>query len=98
MLLTFLNSQLVVRRSSGILLLLTAMLLASCAPSLPAQEIPVPIEAIPTLTDLAPSTESMQSVPLPSITARGPDLEASDPASVSLASGGLQLVEFFRFT
>ena len=27
-----------------------------------------------------------------------PTLEATDPASVSLASGGLQLVEFFRFT
>ena len=35
---------------------------------------------------------------LPAATSRGPDLEATDPASVSLASGGLQLLEFFRFT
>jgi hypothetical protein len=31
-------------------------------------------------------------------TSRGPNLEATDPNTVSLASGGLQLVEFFRFT
>jgi hypothetical protein len=31
-------------------------------------------------------------------TSRGPNLEATDPATVSLASGQLQLVEFFRFT
>jgi hypothetical protein len=35
---------------------------------------------------------------LPAATSRGPNLEATDPATVSLASGGLQLVEFFRFT
>jgi len=31
-------------------------------------------------------------------TSRGPKLEATDPATVSLASGQLQLIEFFRFT
>jgi hypothetical protein len=31
-------------------------------------------------------------------TSRGPDLHATDPTTVSLASGGLQFVEFFRFT
>jgi hypothetical protein len=31
-------------------------------------------------------------------TSRGPDLEATDPSTVSLASGQLHLVEFFRFT
>ena len=31
-------------------------------------------------------------------TSRGPNLEATDPATVNLASGQLQLVEFFRFT
>ena len=34
----------------------------------------------------------------PAATSRGPDLHATDPTTVSLASGGLQLVEFFRFT
>ena len=35
---------------------------------------------------------------LPVATSRGPDLHATDPTTVSLASGGLQFVEFFRFT
>ena len=35
---------------------------------------------------------------LPVATSRGPNLEATDPATVTLASGGLQFVEFFRFT
>ena len=31
-------------------------------------------------------------------TSRGPELHATDPTTVSLASGQLQFVEFFRFT
>jgi hypothetical protein len=31
-------------------------------------------------------------------TSRGPELHATDPLTVNLASGQLQLVEFFRFT
>jgi hypothetical protein len=34
----------------------------------------------------------------PVATSRGPDLHATDPTTVNLASGGLQFVEFFRFT
>ncbi len=34
----------------------------------------------------------------PAATSRGPELHATDPAIVSLASGQLQFVEFFRFT
>jgi hypothetical protein len=34
----------------------------------------------------------------PIATSRGPNLEATDPATVKLDSGGLLLVEFFRFT
>ena len=34
----------------------------------------------------------------PAATSRGPDLEATDPSTVSLASGQVQFVEFFRFT
>jgi hypothetical protein len=37
-------------------------------------------------------------VPQPVATSRGPDLEATDPATVRLDSGELQLVEFFRYT
>ena len=36
--------------------------------------------------------------PLPVATSRGPDLHATDPSTVSLASGQYQLVEIFRFT
>jgi hypothetical protein len=43
-------------------------------------------------------TEAPGPSPLPLATSRGPELHATDPATVNLASGGLQLVEFFRFT
>jgi hypothetical protein len=48
----------------------------------------------PTEVPIEAPTETPQAV----ATSRGPDLEATDPATVSLASGDLQLVEFFRFT
>jgi hypothetical protein len=56
-----------------------------------------------TLQPTSPPTETT-AAPTPTIevqtvaTSRGPDLEATDPTTVSLASGNLQLVEFFRFT
>src|SRR6185503_20761844 len=34
----------------------------------------------------------------PVATSRGPELQATDPTTVSLASGQIQFVEFFRFT
>jgi len=45
---------------------------------------------------LPSSTPAVDAQPV--ATSRGPDLEATDPTTVRLASGGLQLVEFFRFT
>jgi hypothetical protein len=42
--------------------------------------------------------EAASPTPVAVATSRGPNLEATDPATVELASGGLQLVEFFRFT
>lgn len=51
----------------------------------------VPPEATVTLP---PPTDLPPFVP----TSRGPDLHATDPTTVNLASGQLQLVEFFRFT
>jgi hypothetical protein len=42
--------------------------------------------------------ETFAPTAVPAATSRGPDLEATDPVSVSLNSGGLQLIEFFRFT
>jgi len=92
---------------------LVAVLLAACAPSaVPAQPsadqavanaptatFPPPVPTLessiqPTdgpIQDLAPTA-------LPVATSRGPDLEATDPLTVNLASGNLHFVEFFRFT
>ena len=54
---------------------------------------------VPTDMVEAPPTEvPMDEAPQAVATSRGPNLEATDPSSVSLASGDLQLVEFFRFT
>lgn len=45
-----------------------------------------------------PATKAPAEVPLVAATSRGPELESTDPSTVSLASGELQLVEFFRYT
>ena len=81
---------------------LIVLLLAACAPETSATAPPA---ALPTNTIAAPVTEAAtQTAPveeataLPIATSRGPDLHATDPTTVSLASGGLQFVEFFRFT
>ena len=50
----------------------------------------VPTEALP--------TEAPAETPQVVATSRGPNLEATDPETVSLNSGNLQFVEFFRFT
>jgi hypothetical protein len=98
-------------------LILSAVLLAACAPGTspvpPAQPAAVepsltpvqdPVDAStlavdPTATavpELPAATAPVEALPV--ATSRGPDLHATDPTTVSLASGGLQLVEFFRFT
>ena len=88
---------------------LIIILLSACAPGTASTE-PVapatqpPIAAQPTMTSPAPTleaaTQSASTEPAagPVATSRGPDLHATDPTTVSLASGGLQFVEFFRFT
>jgi hypothetical protein len=92
------------------LLSLIVMLLAACAPAASATDLPAigtepPAVAPSTTTLAAPTLEAAtQAVPseeataLSIATSRGPDLHATDPTTVSLASGGLQFVEFFRFT
>ena len=95
------------RRGLSVLLLL----LSSCAPAaVPTEQpaAPVAVESSPTAffpvePTLVPTTEVVAApteaaAPLPAATSRGPDLEATSPHTVSLASGGLQFVEFFRFT
>ena len=87
--------------------ILLTILLVACAPApvltdssataTPASTVlqPTPTLAAPTV-EL--STEGAAPTVLPVATSRGPNLEATDPTTVSLASGGLQFVEFFRFT
>jgi hypothetical protein len=84
-----------------ITLSLAAFLAGACAPA--------PIKPIATLGPASPSpaavtvqasaTEAvLRPTPVAAATSRGPDLEATDPLTVSLAAGEIQLVEFFRFT
>ena len=93
------------------ILVLLAVLVTACAPAtstgVPAQAVDVEPSAtvstaLPTvdtsLQATAEPTENLASTALPVATSRGPELEATDPSTVSLASGQLQLVEFFRFT
>ena len=88
---------------------LLALLLASCTPAAVTTELPpqpappvaiepsaTPVAELPTVA--ASFTEAVEPTPLSVATSRGPDLHATDPGTVSLASGGLQFVEFFRFT
>lgn len=91
--------------------LLAVLLASACAPaatSSPAAVVdasatpaspPTDAVVVPNLTVQPEATlVPTEAVILPVATSRGPDLHATDPASVALASGGLQLVEFFRFT
>lgn len=94
-------------------LILLAVLLASCTPA-STTEPPAPVlvqstatfpPPVPTLDQGQPMpgvmeapTEAVAPTALPIATSRGSNLEATDPWTVSLESGGLQFVEFFRFT
>lgn len=95
------------------LILLAVILVSACAPavtSVPstaevptqvlAPELPTPTVTLqPTLAPVETAAVPTQTVEVQAVaTSRGPDLEATDPTTVSLASGKLQLVEFFRFT
>lgn len=94
-------------------LILVAVLMGACAPASTTTDLPTaatqpPMQLSATLAapTLEPATqpavdaptEASALTPLPAATSRGPDLHATDPTTVSLASGGLQFVEFFRFT
>jgi len=68
-------------------------------PRLPGLTATLPMEAASaTPAPIVAATVSANPSPAAVATSRGPNLEASDPATVQLASGSLQLVEFFRFT
>ena len=77
-------------------LICVALFLAACAP---AAISPTSLPTLATSQSITTvSTESAVPSPLPLATSRGPELHATDPTTVNLAAGGLQLVEFFRFT
>ena len=77
---------------------------ATSAPVVPPAVQPLPATATP--TDLSTAVNPQATVAIATqvvevqavATSRGPNLEATDPSTVSLAAGQLQLVEFFRFT
>jgi hypothetical protein len=86
--------------------LVAVLLTVSCAPAVTSPPAAPTVEAVPATAAPADTSapEATASVPTQPVevqavpTSRGPNLEATDPATVSLASGQLQLVEFFRFT
>ena len=86
--------------------LVAVIALYSCAPavtSIPAlpSESFVPAMITPTSLSVPDATIAVpnQVIEVQAIaTSRGPNLEATDPNTVKLASGQPQLVEFFRFT
>ena len=91
--------------------LLAVFLISACTPNATATQTVVEPSATmlavvsppvdPTATQgftesLPSSTPAVDAQPV--ATSRGPELHATDPTTVSLASGQLQFVEFFRFT
>ena len=77
---------------------LIALLLAACAPEATPTNLPVVEPPTAAAVSTATQAPAEGSTALPVATSRGPNLEATDPTTVSLASGGLHFVEFFRFT
>lgn len=85
--------------------LIFVLMALSCASNTLTQSAPVdeialatetlrPVDEAPTAIVLTEEVPTVQAV----ATSRGPNLHATDPSTVSLASGQLQLVEFFRYT
>ena len=90
--------------------LLVVLVLSACTPSVSAP-LPTPTLA-PQPTAPVPATESVavataavvieteppaEEVVVALPTSRGNELEATDPSTVNIASGGPQLIEFFAF-
>ena len=73
------------------------------APASPTAEVAPPTEAVPPPTEEVaeaveiPTEEPPAEEPLPMPTSRGDSLVATNPATVNLASGEPQLIEFFAF-
>ena len=94
------------------LFLCLPVVFTACAPSTAETSIAVattilepsatPFQPVVSTEVLATQDPGVTSTPtqeaFPVATSRGPDLHATDPTTVSLASGQYQFVEFFRFT
>jgi PBP1b-binding outer membrane lipoprotein LpoB len=90
-------------------LILLAVFLAACSPAATHSPAPsaTPVILEPTATPAVDLTatpvylDNLSSTPPPTLqaiaTSRGPNLEATDPTTVRMDSGGLQFVEFFEF-
>ncbi len=82
--------------------LVAALAVSSCASATTtsAPTAPTDTASAPVAEPAVPSApEATASVPIQAVaTSRGENLEATDPTTFNLASGQLQLVEFFRFT
>jgi len=87
--------------------LLALTMLSACAPAASESTVSVPTSTAtavqvvesPVATEEALATSTVPPTPVQAAaTSRGPELEATDPTTVTLASGQPQLVEFFRFT
>jgi len=79
-------------------LVLLVVFLAACAPAASPVVTAPPIGVATSTQTVAEPTESLAPTVPAVATSRGPNLEATDPSTVKLAAGELQLVEFFRFT
>ncbi|MEW6083284.1 MAG: hypothetical protein AB1607_01695 [Chloroflexota bacterium] len=90
---------------------LLLLLVVSCTPQATQPVAAPPAAELPSATPFQPvesaggevtqppvAVEAPTQAALPVATSRGPDLHATDPRTVSLASGQYQFVEFFRFT
>jgi len=85
--------------SFPVALSLLIVLIAGCGP---ATGLPAATVASPMVQPGGPTEDAILETGTagvtPVVTPRGPNLVASEPSTVRLASGQLQLVEFFRFT
>lgn len=93
------------RLSFSILLRISLLgfFLAACSPSASVTldatvTLPPPTQTLESsIPATAEPTDTFAPTAIPIATSRGPNLEATDPETVNMASGGLQFVEFFEF-
>ncbi|MDD2921372.1 MAG: hypothetical protein PHQ36_03730 [Anaerolineales bacterium] len=79
-------------------LILVALLSTSCAPQAKQPAANSTQAATQPAESVSQPQATQAPAVVPAVTSRGDKLQATDPATVNLASGGLQMVEFFRFT